>query len=473
MRLGHISPSGTTAADLGLRPGLSPGRNLASSSVSTWLNHRAFFDPTRYGIPWAVISWTDDPRWAAPANLARVPSIRDASGNGRDPAQATTGSQPGFMAASSALGRRPAVRGTLGTFLASPSFTALTQPVTMVFVGNMWQNKWATASNYAVGVDGDALASAQQPIYSDLTTGVTAGKIAGGGATKIISTGRDLRPGLWTFTGGGVSSLLTKNGTTKASGDTDPPSVPRLTIGQTNNPALTATSNFGTWALAGLFQGDTSVAGWASFVADCTAFYRLTTKQGLIVVDGDSRCTPYTNTTYMVASTDWPARLEASLLNDVRVINFGVPAQTQASMNADAGAQIDPLYDGTNNTYNVAICMGGLNDIPGASEATIEGRIQTWCSARRTAGFQVLVGTLYACASLTAPQNTIRQNINTWIRANWSSWADGLVDLDADSRLSNTADTTYFQADGVHPNETGHGVVHDLVKTQLAALGVS
>jgi lysophospholipase L1-like esterase len=75
-------------------------------------------------------------------------------------------------------------------------------------------------------------------------------------------------------------------------------------------------------------------------------------------------------------------------------------------------------------------------------------------------------------ATVTGANETTRQTVNSWITGG-SSGADVVVDLAADSRLSNTGDTTYFASDGVHFTTAGYGVWASLIKTGLASLGVT
>jgi lysophospholipase L1-like esterase len=66
-------------------------------------------------------------------------------------------------------------------------------------------------------------------------------------------------------------------------------------------------------------------------------------------------------------------------------------------------------------------------------------------------------------ATVTGAADTVRSTVNTWLRANYATFADGLVDLAADSRLTNTADTTYYVVDGVHYNAAGNAVWAELI----------
>lgn len=134
------------------------------------------------------------------------------------------------------------------------------------------------------------------------------------------------------------------------------------------------------------------------------------------------------------------------------ITNSGVNGQFLSTMVANAAANIDPLYD-PNVRNNVVIIWGGINDLASSvTPATCYTNLQTYCAARHAVGWKVLVVTL---PSNKFVDNT-RGQLNTLLRSN-HSFADGLVDfigspLDTVGGWSNT---TWFQSDGIHPNEAG------------------
>lgn len=430
------------------------------------------FDPTSFGITWKMLTWTEDPAWTPPANGARVASTRDASGNGYHPAQATSTRQPGYLMADAHLGGRPSIRHGNLTRLVTPTWTAIAQPVSFVFIGYISTPFWDTAVTGAVAMDSTTLVGA--PMFAATTNAPSLlGKMTWGTSTQVTGT-RDMRPGVWVGVGG-ASGKLQRNGATNLSGNLGTTTIPGVCIGGLNNDLYPNYANHGAWGFVGMYEGDiTAHSSWAAFLASAIAHYQLDTPRNLVVVDGDSRCRNYPyGATNPTPAQVWPAVLANTLNEPVLMPNFGIDGQTQASMNADATAQVDTLYSAGYST-NIAICAGGINDVAGGSSAaTVQGRIQTYCEARRTAGFEVIASTMFACASLTAPEEIERIAVNTWLRANYATFADGLCDLDADARLSTTGDTTYFLADGVHLTAGGHAVVAELMATELAALGVT
>jgi lysophospholipase L1-like esterase len=198
----------------------------------------------------------------------------------------------------------------------------------------------------------------------------------------------------------------------------------------------------------------------------------------LIVCDGDSVTGGYG----LAAGQSYPSQLSALLGVPWVVVNKGVGGQTCAQMESDASTDVDPLYSATNNADNVLIAFAGTNDIYSNSDTsdaatTTIGRVETYCGNRQAAGWRVLVGTLLprgdfpGTSTLPADKETHhearRQAVNTSLRANWSTYADRLIDFAADTRIGDDGDeddTTYYLADKVHPNATGAGVLAALAQ---------
>lgn len=199
----------------------------------------------------------------------------------------------------------------------------------------------------------------------------------------------------------------------------------------------------------------------------------------LLVCDGNSLTAGNQSST----GYDYPCQLQALLSTDYEVANFGVSGQTTPDMSGDAASQIDPLYS-SSNAGNVLVAWEGTNDLyfnAGATDAY--DHLVSYCQARRSAGFRVYVGTIIPrgvwpgtstipgdAATQEATFESWRATVNANLRANWSSFADGLVDFAADARLSDYNDTTYF-ADKIHMTDTGYAIVAGLVRDAIAAGG--
>ncbi len=192
----------------------------------------------------------------------------------------------------------------------------------------------------------------------------------------------------------------------------------------------------------------------------------------VVVCDGNSITFGYG----IGASDAYPAKLGTSLGNAYAVVNYGVTNQTTADMSADAATQIDstlPAY----STSGVLIAWEATNDIFfGASLATCQSRWNTYFSARATAGWASNGSKLVAMTAISRGNfsdqpgmSAILDSWNTWLRANYSTYATHLVDLAADARLSNFNNTTYYQADKCHLTAAGCAVVAELVEAAVFA----
>lgn len=187
----------------------------------------------------------------------------------------------------------------------------------------------------------------------------------------------------------------------------------------------------------------------------------------LIVFDGDSLSTTGGGVT--IAQT-YPYQLIDLLgRNTWDSYNVAVFGQTTTNLASDASYEYDPLAFSWPRA--ILVVWIGTNDISaGDSATTVYNNISAFCSARRAAGWKVVVCTIIARGTFSAGQNTTKGTVNSNIVSNYTTFADRLCDLAADSRLSNASDTTYYNADTVHLNSTGYGVVAALVQTQVQAL---
>lgn len=183
-----------------------------------------------------------------------------------------------------------------------------------------------------------------------------------------------------------------------------------------------------------------------------------------IVCDGNSLTRGYG----AGGSNSYPTQLKELVSTTYTVINRGVDSQTTDQMEADAATQIDSWLDIFPNN-SILIAWEGSNDIQfGASLATAQSRWNTYFSARASAGWASNGCKLVACTVIprgdsSAPKDAIRDDFNDWLRSNYTDYATHLVDLAADSRLQDTGNTTYFDADTVHLTTAGYAVVAELV----------
>lgn len=158
------------------------------------------------------------------------------------------------------------------------------------------------------------------------------------------------------------------------------------------------------------------------------------------------------------------------------IVKLGTDGGTTQDMSDEAPTNVDnwlPL----SYTYHILIAWEIGNDIyDNGSVTDAQTRFAAYCNARKTAGWdRVIVLTMPPRNQTTlfgdnpAQFNTKLSEANTWLRANYDTFADELVDVAADSRLSDYTNTTYF-SDGTHLTTAGYAVVAELVRNKLIAM---
>ena len=155
-------------------------------------------------------------------------------------------------------------------------------------------------------------------------------------------------------------------------------------------------------------------------------------------------------------------------------VNLGVDAQTIANMSTDAAAT-DAFYNGSLRR-NVIVVFAGTNDLYfGATATDTYNALVSYCQARQTTGWEVVVVTMLPRSSAGTPAGfeTARGTVNGNIRSNWRTFADAIADIAADGRIGDSGDeldTTYYNADKVHLVDAGHDVVTEHVRNAIMTL---
>ena len=204
----------------------------------------------------------------------------------------------------------------------------------------------------------------------------------------------------------------------------------------------------------------------------------LVTQTPVIVFDGDSLTVgqgtlPYNN---FPNGNDYPSQIVGSLDHRGSYYNIGVGGETAAIMLANAPTNVDTKHVAGAN--NVVCFEGGTNDLyNGVSAATLEATIVSYCQGRQAAGFKVIVATIVPRSDAGTPGGfeTARQAVNTYIRTNWTSWANGLADVGNDANIGQAGDqanTQYYNGDNVHPNSNGYRIFAGYFLTALGNLGI-
>lgn len=163
------------------------------------------------------------------------------------------------------------------------------------------------------------------------------------------------------------------------------------------------------------------------------------------VAEGDSITSGTPN-----SPNPWPAQVAA--LTGLPVLNLGQSSTTLNQMkdnyggNDHAGTKFDPnMYDA------MIIGSAGTNDFTqdNVSLASLKSYIQTFCAKGRATGYKVYVGTLtprQVGGTYTSSHESIRLEYNAWLRANYASFCDGIIDFASVLVLSD-------MFDGIHPSD--------------------
>jgi lysophospholipase L1-like esterase len=150
--------------------------------------------------------------------------------------------------------------------------------------------------------------------------------------------------------------------------------------------------------------------------------------------------------------------------------NIAVPSSTLDS--EGQGASADALF---NSAKQVNICFVefGVNDGVSVPVDTFKNTLATYCAARRTAGFKVIVATMLPCGSYDSV--AFRDSLNTYIRATSTFW-DRLADF---GNLSSTMgaeaakNDTNLYSDSVHPTVLGYTYLAPIVQAAISSLASS
>jgi len=166
--------------------------------------------------------------------------------------------------------------------------------------------------------------------------------------------------------------------------------------------------------------------------------------------------------------TTYPAVLARTLGPAWRVTNVGTGGWTFNLLTGEAPRKVDPLFD-PHLTQNVLIIFGGTNDLGGSHESAEKayGELAAYCRARKAAHpWRILVVTPPVAAyPRVYPADFDAQMVQygALIRRNWHSFADGIVDVQADPRLGAPGaehNPVYFNShDFTHLTDAGYAIV--------------
>lgn len=147
-------------------------------------------------------------------------------------------------------------------------------------------------------------------------------------------------------------------------------------------------------------------------------------------------------------------------------VNCGVGSQTTTMTLAYADSEITPLYQDGASTKSICLYWEITNGLTAVASGTagqtqIISDVTNYCLARRARGFKVIVFTCLPRGS-TSQFETDRQAVNSYIRSNWASFADGLADVGTDATIGVAGaqnNATYYSGDLTHLTDAGYAIV--------------
>jgi lysophospholipase L1-like esterase len=193
-----------------------------------------------------------------------------------------------------------------------------------------------------------------------------------------------------------------------------------------------------------------------------------------IVCDGDS-------ITFGSGSTagglkTYPYQLLSGLASNTYEgpFNLGISGQTAAQLVASY-PNLGALAYQSGRTKNIYVAWAGTNDLYfGASAATAYNSYASWCALARATGYKVVAVTILPRSNSGTPGSfeADRQTFNTSVRNNYTTFADALADVAANTTIGDAGDQTnvtyYF--DLCHMTDAGYAIVAGIVKTAVLSV---
>nr|QDP20670.1 hypothetical protein FNV92_00225 [Bradyrhizobium cosmicum] len=156
-------------------------------------------------------------------------------------------------------------------------------------------------------------------------------------------------------------------------------------------------------------------------------------------------------------------------------INIGQSGDTAADANTNYSSQIAPSYNAS--TSSVIVFLYGTNDIQalGHTDVQLRSDLTSLVGKARATGYYAAIGTLLPRNDVGNGWNSTMEGyrvaLNTWLRANWQTFANGLVDFGAIAELQDPND--FHFADAVHPTDRGKRPMAELVRTRFGIANVN
>jgi lysophospholipase L1-like esterase len=179
---------------------------------------------------------------------------------------------------------------------------------------------------------------------------------------------------------------------------------------------------------------------------------------GVVLCEGDSITAGFG----AGAANSYPTLMSSSLHGTPSVLNPSRPGDTIVDLASQAADWQTPYRP---DVPAINVLWIGTNDLMYSTDGpTTFAALKAVCLERRALGWKVIVLTCMPRTDAGSSSHATRYLIyNALIRSQWVEFADAMVDVVADPRLANSANTAFFSTDKVHLNAAGQAVVASLV----------
>lgn len=206
---------------------------------------------------------------------------------------------------------------------------------------------------------------------------------------------------------------------------------------------------------------------WITFLADMNRNIEPTK---VLLVDGNSHGAIWIGR--MERILEWNFMLAKDF--NWKYWNVAVAGQTIQQMNSDYSSEVNPLLTAAAYTKKIVVIFGEPTNAieAGTALSTIQTDYQTYCSSARSSGALVVVTPMFARNYTTVQKCLDADSWNTWLEANWSTFADAYVpqpngnywiprsgstsDANYKTDITNFCTNTNYFYDGLHLTEFGY-----------------
>lgn len=191
------------------------------------------------------------------------------------------------------------------------------------------------------------------------------------------------------------------------------------------------------------------------------------------VADGDS----ITFAQGLVQSLAYPNVMVAALTQSYNFVNIGVPGNTctQRDTAATLPGGADQYLKNNQRAQATLSIDCGVNDLfGGATPAVAFSNLSTYITNRKAAGWKHIAVLTILDASTVSFANT--SGLSALIVAGAGAGGYTVADVGSDANLGCNgchANSTYFQADGVHPTAVGQALMETYLKTVVNGFGLN